>query len=142
MIAIFKCVGLFFQVNYIIYRFTNEDLAVFELLNETSESATWGRLIYTIILPVPTLILFGIALYYKDSVCARFTLLILYMVESIVVMATPVVFARSVGVEKEWMLLVVTLLYITCLWPIRILCVYVVRGYYRELRYILHNREL
>ena len=35
-----------------------------------------------------------------------------------------------------------TVLYIAFLFPIRILFVWTVRGYYRELRYILHNREI
>ena len=64
------------------------------------------------------------------------------MLESLVVLITPVIYARSVGVAGEWPLLVVTLVYMTFLYPIRILFIWTVRGYYRELRYILHNREI
>ena len=142
IIAILKCIGLFFQINYIIYRFMNENVETIQYFNETHKSATWGRLVYTLTLPIPTLILFGVALFNKESLCARFTLLLLYMLESLVVMGTPVVYARAVIVAREHLLIVVTLTYILFLFPIRILFIWTVRGYYRELRYILHNREI
>lgn len=120
----------------------NENTETIEHFYETEKSATWGRLIYTLMLPLPTLIMFGVALFKKESLCARFTLLVMYLLESLVVMVTPVVYARAVGLAKDLPLLIVTLVYILFLYPIRILCCWTIRGYYRELRYILHNREI
>ena len=140
-VAIFKCIGLFIQLNYIIYRFTSDNAPTVQYLNETEKSATWGRLIYTCMLPIPTLICMWVAIFQKKSLCARFVVMLLYMLESLVVIITPILFVRSVLVARQWLLLIVGLVYIMVLVPIRLLCVYTVRGYYLELRTILHKKS-
>ena len=100
IVAIFKCIGLFIQFNYIIYRFTSDNVNTIAYFNETKKSATWGRLIYTCMLPAPTLICMWVSIFKKTSLCARFVTMLLYMLESLVVVITPIIFVRSVLVAR------------------------------------------
>ena len=94
IIAIFKGIGLFLMLTYAVYRFSTD--TIIQYFEETRFSATWGYLIYTLMLPVPTFITFIIALIKKASICARFTLMCLYFAESIFVLGWPLGFLRSV----------------------------------------------
>ena len=64
--------------------------------------ATWGRIIYCFFLPIPTLILFCLSFRMKESLRVRFALIIFYLLESLVVMVTPILYARSVIVDRNY----------------------------------------
>ena len=139
IITIFKGLGLFIQFLYIAYRF-QYDLKI-EYFHETKFSATWGYLIYTLILPTSVFISLIVSLTKRTSIFARFMANFLYIVETFLVLGWPVIFLRAVviGIRNEddsaYVLLAMVLVYMAFLYPIRLLCAYTVRGYYRDLRF-------
>ena len=92
IIAIFKAIGLSIMFLYIAYRFKTD--TVIQYFQETRFAATWGYLIYTFMIPVPTMVAFIYALLKPKSIVARFTLNCLYIAESIFVLGWPIGFLR------------------------------------------------
>jgi len=138
IVTIFKGMGLFLQFMYIAYRF-KYDIKI-QYFNETKFSATWGFLIYTLILPTPVLIMLILALR-KSFIYARFMATFLYNMETFLVLGWPVIFLRAVVIgirdkdDSAYVLLAMVVVYMAFLYPIRLLCAYTVRGYYRDLRF-------
>ena len=139
IITIFKGLGLFIQFLYIAYRF-QYDLRI-EYFHETKFSATWGYLIYTLILPTSVFISLIVSLTKRTSIFARFMANFFYIVETFLVLGWPVIFLRAVVIgirnddDSAYVLLAMVLVYMAFLYPIRLLCAYTVRGYYRDLRF-------
>lgn len=139
IITIFKGMGLFLQFLYIAYRF-QYDIKI-EYFHETKFSATWGYLIYTLILPTSVFIMLIVALTKRTSIFARFMANFLYIVETFLVLGWPVIFLRAVVIgirnqdDSAYVLLAMVVVYMAFLYPIRLLCAYTVRGYYRDLRF-------
>ena len=92
IIAIFKAMGLAIMFMYIAYRFSTD--TVIQYFQETRFAATWGYLFYTLMIPVPTMVSFFVALLKPKSIVARFTLNCLYIAESIFVLGWPIGFLR------------------------------------------------
>ena len=142
MIAVLKCITLFFEFNLLTYLVMSKGKWPVEFMNTSKLGSIWFHAAMTGLLSVPTFIFLVTSLFMKNSLCVRFTLMILYMLESLAVMTTPIFLGRALFIKEEWVLLAVTGGCILILYPLRILTMWTVRGFYRELSFITHNKEV
>ena len=142
IITILKCITLFCEINLLTYLTMAKGKLPIEFLNTTKLASVWFNMCLTGLLSIPIFVLLVVALFKKSSLCVRFSLTVMYMIESIVVMVLPVFLARSLVIAEEWVLLAVTAVGILILYPVRILMVWTVRGFYRELSFIMHNKAV